>query len=1252
MERLLLTSRHSFPVNWVLTCFYFLTGFSFTASAQHTEDCLTGECTDHSLVACFTEVQSTFESLSSTTSFQTEFQQHYRASFTEFSELNGFYMATFGHTIARKVCQENYPQDQLDVLFFSLVDQYSSSLLFAPLSNPRSDVTYLGKDMFVPHGDEQDMWFGLKSRADACLNTNFEESDFSSWQTFCGNVDNTIGNIINLAAYTPPLGCPAPIFGGPQHSIVTGGVDPNTGFPCVFPDGGGASAMIGDGTGSNSRASVVRKTFTVDATNTILTYSYMAVLEDPGGHVPGEKPFFRTRLYDQNGISDPCAEYFAYGGDGQPGWIVAGGLQYRDWTTIFIPLDAYIGQDVTIEFATGDCSLSGHYGYAYVDASCSALEIEQVCEGTSTVLIAPDGGASYLWSTGETTQQITVNTPGVYTCEVTPVGSTCSVLLDIDVILFPVPTADFTFNSNIICEDGEVLITDQSTIDPGGVIASWEWNFGDGISTPASSGTITGVPQTIGTYTAPEHTYNLTGTPDIELEIVTADGCVDTYTLPLTITTPPTAVIGADAVVCEGDLSPLVTFTGAGTAGPYTFTFTINGGPDQQVSTSGGLSSVDVLVATGTPGTYVYELTHVSDPASSTCAQDQNGTATIVVNPLPVAQIAGDATVCENDGQPVVTFTGANAQGDYEFTYTINGGAPQVIATAGSSSVGLNVPTGTAGTYTYELLNVVDLTTGCQQAQNGTATVVVNPLPTAVIGSDAQVCQDANAPQVTFSGAGGTGDYTFFYTLNGGAMLSIAGVGGVDAVLNAPTSVPGTFVYELTGVEDSGTGCSQVQNGLATITVNPLPVATISSPVEACFGDLVQPQVTFTGSDGTAPYTFTYSINNGPDQLAVSNGGGTITFGHSTNQVGTFTYTISHIVEGSLLACEQDQLVSTTVTIHDLPNVEAGNAVTVCAGDNILLTGSGAQSYAWDHGITNGVPFTWMDTTLFTVTGTDINGCQNTDQVWVNVVPIPVMDIDGMNLVGCAPITPTFINNSTGNLTNCTWLFGDGTVLNGCGSVSTTFEVPGCYDVTLMVSTPEGCANSMTIPDFACALETPVADFYPSPAALSTYDWESQMINESSGATHFEWNFGDGSPVSTAHSPTHAFPNDEGDTYQVMLVAWNGDGCVDTAYAQVNLSDELLVYVPNTFTPDDDRHNDAFRPVFEAGYDPYNYSMWIYNRWGEIVFETHDVEIGWGGRYGVDGITCQDGTYTWKIEVKRRNSPEIVQLIGHVNLLR
>jgi gliding motility-associated-like protein len=320
----------------------------------------------------------------------------------------------------------------------------------------------------------------------------------------------------------------------------------------------------------------------------------------------------------------------------------------------------------------------------------------------------------------------------------------------------------------------------------------------------------------------------------------------------------------------------------------------------------------------------------------------------------------------------------------------------------------------------------------------------------------------------------------------------------------------------------------------------------------------------------------------------------------------------------------------------------------------VTLTGSGASIYSWNNGVLNGTPFTpSVGTTTYTVTGTSAAGCVNTDQVDVIVNPLPVVSFSPDVTSGCAPLTVN-LTNTTPNSADCLWTISNGTVLTGCGTVPVTFTQGGCYDVTLTTTSNNGCVGTLTSTNLICVEALPIASFSPSSNTVTTINTEVIFTNQSIGATSYYWTFGDGTQPSTDINPTHVYPETESGNYLVTLIAYTPLGCTDTALAYINVVEELIFYVPNTFTPDDDNFNPVFQPVFTSGFDPYDFTLLIFNRWGEIIFESHDASIGWNGTYGSNGEIqmCQDGTYTWKIEFKTKLNDERKMIIGHVNLLR
>jgi len=432
-----------------------------------------------------------------------------------------------------------------------------------------------------------------------------------------------------------------------------------------------------------------------------------------------------------------------------------------------------------------------------------------------------------------------------------------------------------------------------------------------------------------------------------------------------------------------------------------------------------------------------------------------------------------------------------------------------------------------------------------------------------------------------------------------------------------------------------GNGCSITITG----SIAPGTPTSISFPQPAYCEDEPNPTATIVGASGGV-----FSSTSG---LTINAATGLVNLLASTPG----TYTVTYTPPAS--SCQGPSTAS--ITINALPTVNAGADVTVCDGASVTLTASGANTYLWNNGIQNGVSFVpAVGTTVYTVTGTSLAGCTNTDQVSVTANPIPTVAFTPDTTRGCIPLTVTFTNNSASS-NQCTWTFGDGTVLSGCSSVTNTFTEEGCFDVTLTVSAVGGCSASLSVPQLICVEQAPVAYFIPSSNFVTEFDNVINFDNESSGAISYEWNFGDNTGISEVENPTHDYPVvEQGAGWTISLVAESPMGCTDTTYTTIYFQEVLIFYVPNTFTPDNDDYNQTFQPVFTSGFDPYDFSMWIYNRWGELVFESHDATKGWDGSYGNnhDIDMVQDGTYTWKIEFKTSKNDEHKWYVGHVNIIR
>ncbi|MBL4670454.1 MAG: PKD domain-containing protein, partial [Flavobacteriales bacterium] len=451
-----------------------------------------------------------------------------------------------------------------------------------------------------------------KGPGQPCNNPDFETGDATGWDLTDGSVNNTAYAYVGVT----PVGLNA------SHTIMTAGFDPVIpALPVVNPDGGTFSMRLGNGTGSGSGAAGASQTFLVDANSAAFTYSYALVLEDPSGHSVGEKPFFKVNMYDQAGGSITCGDYSVIAGPvnsgGDPDFVAFGGGFYLPWRTTFAPLQAYIGQNVTIEFITGDCSQSGHYGYGYIDASCEPLEIiptqTVICGGQPVTLTAPAGAASYLWSPGgQVTQSITTNIPGNYSVDVIPVtGPACALTLTATIGGSPdYPVAEFTPNPTSVCVGTPVTFNNTSYVIGASAIDSVKWDFD-------SNGTIDDVGfspnfayPTIGNYTATLTVYN--------------NGCTHDTTMNIIVTSSTIADFSAGAVCLGTPTSFVDASVPNGTVVNWDWDFDNNGTSDN--------STQNPNFTFASAGTFSVELT-VSGVGGA-CSHDT--VIDIVVDPIPV----------------------------------------------------------------------------------------------------------------------------------------------------------------------------------------------------------------------------------------------------------------------------------------------------------------------------------------------------------------------------------------------------------------------------------------------------------------------------------------------------------------------------------------------------------------------------------------------------------------------------------------
>jgi hypothetical protein len=684
-----------------------------------------------------------------------------------------------------------------------------------------------------------------------------------------------------------------------------------------------------------------------------------------------------------------------------------------------------------------------------------------VCPGALKTLDAGAGYETYSWNNGETTQKISVG-PGNYAVTVMKNGcSATSVMVTVSyyTVITPVisPSGPLTF-----CNGGSVTLTAST-----GTAYAW-----------SNGATINPI------FVTTPGTYFVT--------VTDVNGCQATSANTNVVINPlPTATITGTTMVCQNSTSPTILFTGNGATAPYTFFYKINGGSTQTVTTVSG-NSVAVTVPTNAFGVFTYQLVGVQESSTTTCYNAASGTATVTVNELPTATIAGNITVCKNSAAPSITFTGSGGAAPYTFTYKINGGANQTVTTVSGSSANVTVPTSAPGTYAYTLVSVRESSgTNCSNTASGSATVLVRDLPTATIAGSTAVCQNSAQPVITFTGSNGSAPYSFTYRINGGANQTVTTTSGNSVTVNAPTNTAGIFSYELLGVqESSSTTCYNAASGTVTIIVNELASATIAGNTTVCKNSTA-PMITFTGTGGVAPYTFTYTINGGANQTVTTVSGNSVTVSVPTTTPGTFTYTLISIKESSGTTCSNTATGSATVTVRDLPNASIAGTTAVCqysASPSVTFTGSnGVAPYTFTYrlngatiqtvttttgnSVTVSVPTNVPGSFVYTLLSVSESGtatCANTAsgsvEVIVNAQPAnAVIAVANSHLCNGETGTITIMNWQEGF--NYTW-YRDGVLFTTSQGQTVSVTQSGSY--TVLVTSTEGCnaaaiSNPVTI---------------------------------------------------------------------------------------------------------------------------------------------------------------------------------------------
>ena len=564
-------------------------------------------------------------------------------------------------------------------------------------------------------------------------------------------------------------------------------------------------------------------------------------------------------------------------------------------------------------------------------------------------------------------------------------------------------------------------------------------------------------------------------------------------------------------------------------------------------------------------------------PGAGACPDD---TATVLVNVLAPSVDAGpDLTLCQGD---TVQLSGSGA------------GALIWSPALGLSDPNVPDPLAFASVPTTYLLQATD-TNGCTAADSMLLTVVVPPLADA--GEDQTVCAGTSA----LLGGSPTGPPGSAFQWSPASDLD-------DPASGTPTATPPTTTWYSVLVTDAD-GCFTQDSVL--VSVLQAPALDAGPDTAVCAGGSVQ-----LGAVGTG--TFLWDPATGLDDPASAT--------PLATPVNTTTYLVT--LTDTAGCSNTDQV---TVTVLELPVAMAGEDLWVCPGSGVALSASGGTSYSWSPATSLDDPFsatplaTPAVTTTYVVTVTDAAGCADQASQTVTVSDDPPVDA-GPDQTICAGES-VFIGGSPSGLPGSSFSWSPAIGLDD-PSLANPLASPSADQLYTLTVSNDTCTSS----DQMLVLLSGNAEAGFSVRLEPGCDGLRAFFTDlSTGAVSYLWDFGDGT-TSTLPSPQHVLPY--GTPVTVVLQVTDANGCTGTATQLLapGTYDDLVGYtVPNVFTPNGDGYNDVFTLDTDAFLGPCT-DLFIYNRWGQKIFESLGNNITWDGTTFA-GEPCVPGTYFYLFNV-------------------
>jgi len=678
------------------------------------------------------------------------------------------------------------------------------------------------------------------------------------------------------------------------------------------------------------------------------------------------------------------------------------------------------------------------------------------------------------------------------------------------------------------------------------------------------------------------------------ITITDDNGCTDSDVTTIAEPAPLAFTTVLTNLTCFQDNTGEIAFTATGGTTPYEYSI-------DNAATYTTQNNLQFLAA----GTY-----NLSVKDNQNCTATAQVQLTEPAEVLIQSQNSTDAS-CHGfcDGDATVTVTGGTIAGSYNYDWA--GAVAGPTANTASSLC--------AGTYALDITD----DNGCAISTSFNITEPPLLVITSTTGTDV-LCNGACDGTITINSA-----LAVQFSVDNGATYQASNV------------FTGLCAGTYTIVVRDAAGCTQsgtiVINEPAPLVQNPIP----ENGLLICYDGYGTLSGSATG--GVGPY---YYVWNATDTVQYLN----------VNLTAPATFTC--IVYDQNGCASGPQSANVTVRTPFVASVLTG--VSVCPGGEATITASGqgglsGYSYEWlttpaHDTLGNGSSFSYFPSTTETILMVAHDECYRYDTLPVLITiyapPTPTFTVDPA--IGCSPLTATFTNDMpAGTVASSAWAFGDGSAGNGTTTTHVYTEV-GCYDVTLDVVSAEGCAGTVTVQNVVCVAADPVAQFTFNPQAPTTVNSFISFTDQSSNAVSYNWDFS-GLGSSVLQNPSFNFGDIDPGEQMICLTVTSEHGCIDRICKPISFAEEFTMYVPNTFTPDDDEFNPMFTPIFPADAVISDYTLIIFDRWGEVLFESHNTQIGWDGAYH-DQI-CKEGVYTWRVIVAAENTKS-KEYTGHVTLIR